>query len=182
LDDETRMEHVLNNVQELYNIEVSKLEDRLGNLTDLLLLEEIQSALCLKYERMSAKKNKSKRYQQDEETALFAGGFKGKWNNCGRYGHKSRDCQEKKKTKNNNRNHRNDRNMFDRKNRDKDNNRKPFPYKCHYCKKEGHMAKDCFKKKGDERQKEKSANTTQDKEDEIGFVMLGLDDPENISE
>jgi hypothetical protein len=84
LDDETLMEHVLNNVPELYNIEVSKLEDRLGDLTDPLSLEEIRSALCLKYERMSAKKNKNKRYQQDEETALFAGGFKGKCNNCGR--------------------------------------------------------------------------------------------------
>jgi hypothetical protein len=44
------------------------------------------------------------------------------------------------------------------------------------------MAKDCFKKKRNEKQKGESANAAQDKEDEVGFVMLGLDDPDNIDE
>jgi hypothetical protein len=42
--------------------------------------------------------------------------------------------------------------------------------------------KDCFKKKRDEKQKGESANAAQDKEDEVGFVMLGLDDPVDIDE
>jgi hypothetical protein len=42
------------------------------------------------------------------------------------------------------------------------------------------MAKDCFKKKLDEKQKGESANAVQDKENEVGFVMLGLDDPDDI--
>jgi hypothetical protein len=125
-----------------------------------------------------SKKNKNKRYNQNEETALFAGGFKGKCNNCGQYGHKSRDCRnKKKKNNNNNRNHKNN-----KENGDKDNEKNPFLDKCHYCKKEGHMAKDCFKKKRDEKQKGESASAAQDKEDEVGFIMLGLDDPEEIDE
>jgi hypothetical protein len=39
-------------------------------------------ALSLKYERMYSKKNKIKQFNQNEETALFAGGFKGKCNNA----------------------------------------------------------------------------------------------------
>jgi hypothetical protein len=44
------------------------------------------------------------------------------------------------------------------------------------------MAKDCFKKQRNEKQKGESANAAQDKEDEVGFVMLGLDDPVDIDE
>jgi gag-polypeptide of LTR copia-type len=84
LTEESLMEHVLNNVPEMYNIEVSKLEDRLGDLSDLLRIEEIGAALSLKYEHIYSKKNKNKRFHQNEETALFAAGFKGKCNNCGR--------------------------------------------------------------------------------------------------
>jgi hypothetical protein len=206
MDDESLMEHVLNNVPGMYNIEISKLEDWLGDPNSPLTLEEICAALSLRYERANAKKGRqNKRYNQNEETALFAGGFKGKCNNCGQYGHKLRDCHHKKKKKkkknnnnnnninNNNRNYRNDRNNKNNKgSRDKDNDRKSFPYKCHYCKKEGHMAKDCFKKKHDEKQRGKSANAAQDNDDNkvgfvmlvwmTGFVMLGLDDPESINE
>jgi hypothetical protein len=42
------------------------------------------------------------------------------------------------------------------------------------------MAKDCFKKMCDEKQKGESAKAAQDKEDEVDFVMLGLDDPVDI--
>jgi hypothetical protein len=89
-----------------------------------------------------------------------------------------RDCRNKKNNNNNNNwNHKNN-----KENEDKDNEKKPFPYNCKYCKKKGHMAKDCFKKKRNEKQKGESANAAQDKEDEVGFVMLGLNDPEDIDE
>jgi hypothetical protein len=41
LTEESLMEHVLNNVPEMHNIEVSKLEDRLGDLSDPLTIKEI---------------------------------------------------------------------------------------------------------------------------------------------
>ena len=79
-----------------------------------------------------------------------------------------------KKKYNNNRNDKND------KDGNKDGDKKPFPFKCHYCKKEGHMQKDCFKKKRDDKEKRESANTAQDKKDEeVGFVMFDLEFPGN---
>jgi hypothetical protein len=42
------------------------------------------------------------------------------------------------------------------------------------------MAKDCCTKKRDEKQKGESKNASHDEEDEVGFVMLGLDDPDDI--
>jgi hypothetical protein len=104
LTEESLMEHVLNNVPEMYSIEVSKLEDRLGDLSGPLTIKEICGALSLKYQRVYSKKNKNKRFNQNEETALFAGGFKGKCNNCGQFGHKLRDCRNKKNINNNNNN------------------------------------------------------------------------------
>jgi hypothetical protein len=62
-----------------------------------LTIKEIR-ALSLKYEHIYSKKNKNKQFNQNEETAFFAGGFKGKCNNCGSYGHKLRECRNKKKT------------------------------------------------------------------------------------
>jgi Ni/Co efflux regulator RcnB len=94
---------------------------------------------------------------------------------------------KKKKINNHNRNYKNDRNKVDRRNSNKENDRKPFlynyckKYSCHFCKKEGHVAKDCFKKKCDEKQKGESTNAAQDNDNKVGFVMLGLDDPENIN-
>ena len=132
---------------------------------------ELCDALTLKFERLQGKKGTHYR-SGDEETALFAGGFKGRCNNCGKHGHKARDCRT---DKNNNKNNK-------RGNDKKDGDKKPFPYKCHYCKKQGHMAKDCFKKKKDEEKKGETANTAQDKkDDEVGFVLLDLKDPVSLN-
>jgi hypothetical protein len=48
----------------MYSIEASKLEDRLGNLSNQLTIKEIRAALSLKYERIYSKKNKNKRNNQ----------------------------------------------------------------------------------------------------------------------
>ena len=169
ISDETLLEHALNNVTSEYNIVVTILERRLGHATDPLTIEQLRVELSLVFERMQSK-NKYKNRRNDEETALFAGGFKGKCNNCGKYGHRARDCRDRDK-KNNNNNNRNNRN--DRKLQGRENDKKPFNGKCHYCKKEGHMAKDCFKKKRDEKQKNESANTARDKDDEeVGFFVI----------
>ena len=41
--------------------------------------------------------SRNKLRNEGEEIGLFAGGFKGKCHNCGRYGHKKADCKEAKK-------------------------------------------------------------------------------------
>ena len=129
-------------------------------------MEELRAELSLVFERGQTK-NKNKNRRGDGETALFAGEFKGKCNNCGKYSHKAQDCRDKKYN-NNNRFNRND-----RKPQGRENERKPFTGKCHYCIKDGHMAKNCFKKKRDEKQKNESANTARDKYDEeVRFFVL----------
>ena len=169
MTDEALMEHALNNVTAEYNIAVAWLEKKVGHPTEPLTMEELRAELSLVYERVHAKHKNRNRRNGDEETALFAGGFKGKCNNCGKYGHKARDCRDR--NNNNNNNNRNNRN--DRKPQGRDNDKKAFSGKCHYCKKDGHMAKDCFKKKRDEKQKNESANTARDKDDEeVGFFVI----------
>jgi hypothetical protein len=50
LTEESFMENVLNHVPAMYSIEVSKLEDRLGDLSNPLTIKEICAALYLNYE------------------------------------------------------------------------------------------------------------------------------------
>ena len=100
MSDDALLEHALNNVPQEYNIEISLLEKRLGDSNDPLTIEELRDALNLKFERLQG--NKGKHYRSgDEETALFAGGFKGRCNNCGKHGQKARDCRTDKKNNKN---------------------------------------------------------------------------------
>jgi hypothetical protein len=155
LSEEDLLEHALNSLPKEYEIVVSKLEDRLGASIDPLTIVELRDALNLKYERIKETKNFVKD-DEDSEIALYGGGFKGKCNNCGKIGHKSADCRDKK---NNNK-------------KDKTGGKKKFDGECFYCKKSGHRASDCFKKKRDEKENNgEKANTAQD-DGEVGFVMV----------
>ena len=131
MDDDELLEHVLNSLPREYEIVVSKLEDRLGSATDPLTIEEVRSALNLKYQRLTKGKSSANNSGSDDghETALFAGGFKGKCNNCGEWGHKGYQCP--KKSGNN------------------ENGGNKFSGKCHYCKKIGLRAYECRKKKAE---------------------------------
>ena len=132
MDDEELLEHVLNNLPKEYEIVVSKLEDRLGATTDPLTIEDVRSALNLKYQRLSKGKPGVSNNNSDEghETALFAGGFKGKCNNCGEWGHKGYQCPKKGNGGNENSNN-------------SGGSSNKFSGKCHYCKKVGHRAFEC---------------------------------------
>ena len=90
MGDDELLEHVLNSLPKEYEIVVSKLEDRLGSTTDPLSIEDVRSALNLKYQRLTKGRGGPHTSSSDDghETALFAGGFKGKCNNCGEWGHK----------------------------------------------------------------------------------------------
>ena len=134
MDDEELLEHVLNNLPKEYEIVVSKLEDRLGATTDPLTIEDVRAALNLRYQRISKGKSGANNNSNDDghETALFAGGFKGKCNNCGEWGHKGYQCPKKGGNGNGN-----------------NSGGSKFSGKCHYCKKVGHRAFECRKKKTD---------------------------------
>ena len=135
MDDEELLEHVLNSLPKEYEIVVSKLEDRLGATTDPLTIEDVRSALNLKYQRLTKGKGGTSNSggEDGHETALFAGGFKGKCNNCGEWGHKGFQCPKKGGGNGNTNN----------------SGGNKFTGNCHYCKKAGHRAFECRKKKAD---------------------------------
>ena len=86
-------------------------------------------------------KARKKGYGNGSETALFAGGFKGRCHNCGKYGHKSVDCNDKK-----------DNSGGDSKKGTSNGNGSGsgFKGKCFKCNEYGHKACDCPKGKNNE--------------------------------
>jgi hypothetical protein len=94
---------------------------------------------------------------------------KGKYNKCGKQGHKAVDC----------------RSNGARANKDKGGKGgKRFDGKCHYCQKTGHRASDCFKKKRE--QGGEQANVAKDKnvgkEEEVADVVLTTIDEEEAGQ
>jgi hypothetical protein len=160
LTEESLMEHVLNNVPEMYNIEVSKLEDRLGDLSDPLTIEEICAALIrmkkllclLEASRASATIavviDTSREIVAIRRTTTTTG--------------TTRTTQEMETIK-----------MI----------RKLSRTSATIARKKDIWQKFASRRSAmkNRRQKGESANAAQDKEDEVGFVMLGLDDPDNIN-
>ena len=89
ITEEDLMEHILGNLPSVYDIEVHTLRKRLDDLQDPLTLEELREELCLKFEMMNRRGKLGLNQGPNEEHALFAGGFKGKCNNCGKIGHRA---------------------------------------------------------------------------------------------
>ena len=92
MSDQDLLEHALNNLPDTYESVVMKLEDKIGNTSHPLTISKLCDELNLKFERMNGKRTIDSNNNGKGETALFAGGFKGKCNKCGRYGHKAHDC------------------------------------------------------------------------------------------
>ena len=163
------LEHVLNNVPADYDVTIESLLDRVGAATNPLTITELRTKLRNRFKKLNPSQSSKNDYNEGE-TALFAGGFKGKCNNCGKMGHKARDCRDKKDGKK------------------AGNKKKRFDGECHYCHKPGHMAKDCFKKKRDAEEKGEKANSARDKKDKddgdvalthIDFGSEDENEPEN---
>ena len=105
------LEHICNILPKQYEVVIHPLEKRIGSSTDPLSLNELQDELNLKFVKMNGGKYgdddddegevglkglNSPGKSQKKEVGLYAGGFKGRCFNCGKQGHKSSECKEKK--------------------------------------------------------------------------------------
>lgn len=162
ITDDEFMVHILNSLPDSYLGVVEALEDRIGDETDPLTLEQLEEKLLLKYERIT-KRNRHARMNHDtgeaEETVLVTvGGNNAKFNEncnfCGKHGHRWKQCHtleaEKKK----------DPNFKVSKTGHRvtaQGSSTTSKLVCSYCHKEGHLVDRCFKKQRDQRQQENQA-------------------------
>ena len=112
ISDDDLLIHVMHNMPKEYDNVVETMEDRNGIDSDdgkALEITELRERLNRKYRTIMLRSGRrkyalsdfenvgSEKDEDDEETALVsAGKFKGRCNNCGKSGHKSRDCKDKK--------------------------------------------------------------------------------------
>ena len=94
-DDEDTLEHVCYAVCNVYKAAVRPLKKRIGDPTNPLEMDELKEDLRVEFAELN-RNNPQKKKRDNDEVGLFAGGFKGKCNNCGKWGHKAVDCPDKK--------------------------------------------------------------------------------------
>ena len=92
MSDEDLMIHILNNLPQEYGLQVQKIEGNINQDDKLLELEQVQSTLSLKFERLNVY-NKDNTDDEEIEKTSVTSKFKGCCNNCGKYGHKKQDCR-----------------------------------------------------------------------------------------
>ena len=93
--------HILNNLPSAYDATVEIIEADIKNYT----IPRIRPKLNQIYQKFLRRGNKSKSApvpEGIEATMFLATAFKGRCYNCGKFGHKSTECPEKKKDYNNN--------------------------------------------------------------------------------
>jgi len=146
ISDEDLLVHILNNLPKEYEIQQSKLEAQFGSTTSPLTIEDVRTELNLKFMRMNRALNGAED-EAEKALAAYAKKSKARCTNCGKLGHKSTVCWDivgKPGTQ-------------EEKQGGKQEGTKTGII-CHYCKKAGHIARNCYEKKNDEARKE-AANT-----------------------
>ena len=140
--------HIIGNLPNEYSELVTTIESELDDQNSSFGLPQLQQRLRSYYRRRFAD-------GKDDEVALFAGGFKGKCRNCGKIGHKARDCKEKKK---------------------------PFRGSCFGCGKKGVKKADCPRcKNGNEEEAADLVLTTLDFNGEENVLSLKMEDNVDVA-
>jgi hypothetical protein len=164
----------MNNLTKDYEMQILKLEDKIGDDQNVLMIEDLRDELNLRFERMNAKDDSDSNDKDEEEKALFGGGqFKGRCNNCGKYGHKSANCRSgskgQKKTGSGKYNgtYKGDTSSFR-------GNHAKIKGNCWNCNKPGHRSADCrsTKKADGEQPYNANKNKKKEKHDENADVIL----------
>mmetsp|Transcript_11032 Transcript_11032/g.16140 ORF Transcript_11032/g.16140 Transcript_11032/m.16140 type:complete len:268 (+) Transcript_11032:5907-6710(+) len=141
--------HILSNLPEDYGVLVSELEEKLKDTSHSLEIGTVCEKLNSRFEQLS---KHAEVKEEEKALAAFKKQFKGRFTNCGEYGHKSSKCPK---------------NSGKKKEGRKSGN-KFFNGKCNYCRKYRHKAEDCRSKKQDqeERKGEKSKAAVEEESDE----------------
>ena len=84
---EDTMIHILNNLPSEYELQVEKMEGKINQDDNPLMLEQVCSTLSLKFERLNVY-NEDDTDNEEIEKALVTSQFRGRCNSCGKYGHK----------------------------------------------------------------------------------------------
>jgi len=100
MTDEDVIVHILNNLTDDYEVQLSKLEEKLGSTTNTLTIEDVRAELRLKFARMKTKKNAKNEEKETEKALAAASKYKGTCTFCGKIGHKAADCYSRKKEEN----------------------------------------------------------------------------------
>ncbi len=151
----------MNSLTKGYATEIRLMEEKM-DAGENITVEQLKDRLSLGFERIqkwSYEDDDDDDSEEEEEKALLATQFKGRCNNCGKYGHKAADCREKKQNNNKNKG-------------------KRFHGKCNYCGIIGHKEADCNKKKRDEASSTAADNaaTAMEIDDSDEMVMMAMDD------
>ena len=167
MTDDQFLRFVLNNLNPDYDILVDLLARRIGCEKDPLSIDELRSELNLRYDRMRTRKDDD--IPEDKgEHALFAGGkFKGKCRNCGKWGHKAKDCDDRDSKKGTNTQQGKRNSNFNSRN---GNGTSTFKGKCYTCNQYGHKSPDCPTKN----KTPDSANIVAEDEEEVALITCDV--------
>jgi chromosome segregation ATPase len=96
ISDKAQVLHILNNLNENYDMEIKLLEHQINLLKEEglgkeLSVEDVRTELNLRYERI----NNNANHKTTMDHAYYMGTrFKGKCHWCGKIGHKSSECRQ----------------------------------------------------------------------------------------
>jgi len=152
MSDEDLLVHVLNGLPKEYEVQQSKMEDRLGSTSNPLTIQDLRDELNLKFMRMKKSEQDQNGEEADKALSTMGKKSKTKCRHCGKFGHKSTSCwdvvgkPENKETTD----------------RTGTKTGTKFNGNCFYCKKPGHRQVDCRIKKKEETAAASANVTTSD--------------------